>query len=78
MTFTREQREAIERAGSIAVTIDGIACVVLRADLYDQVRVVLGDGFSDDELRAMLARSAENSDWLDPSMDIYDEYDKQR
>lgn len=78
MTFTKEQREATERAGSLAVTIDGIECVVLRADLYNQVRAVLADDLTHDELRAMLARSAENSEWLDPSMDIYDDYDQHR
>ena len=78
MTFTKEQREAIERAGSVALTIDGIECVVLRADLYNHVRSVLSDDLTHDELRAMLARSAEHSDWLDPSMDIYDDYDKHR
>lgn len=78
MTFTKEEREAIEQAGSVAVTVDGIDCVVLRAEVYDRVRAVLTNSLDHDELRAMLARSAENSDWLDPSMDIYDEYDKHR
>ena len=76
MTLTKEEREAIERAGMVAVTIDGIDCVVVRADLYRQVRAVLTNKLHHDELRAMLARSAQNSDWLDPSMDIYDDYDK--
>lgn len=74
--FTKAEREALEHAGSVAVTIDGIACVVLRADLYNQVQALLANDLSHDELRAMLARSAEKSDWLDPSMDIYDDYDK--
>jgi 20S proteasome alpha/beta subunit len=34
MTFTKEQREAIEQTGSIAVSIEGLDCVVLRADVY--------------------------------------------
>lgn len=78
MTFTKEEREAIEQAGSVAVTIDGLDCVVLRAELYERARAVLANDLSHDELRAMLARSAENSDWLDPSMDLYDDYDKHR
>ncbi|HJT36438.1 MAG TPA: hypothetical protein VJ783_30730 [Pirellulales bacterium] len=78
MTFTKEELEAIEQAGSVAVTVDGIDCVVLRAEVYDRVRAVLTNSLDHDELRAMLARSAENSEWLDPSMDIYDEYDKHR
>lgn len=78
MTFTKEEREAIEQAGSVPVTVDGIDCVVLRAKVYDRVRAVLAKDLDRDELRAMLARSAENCDWLHPSMDIYDEYDKHR
>ena len=57
------------------VILSGIECVVLRADVYDRIRYVVSDDVvSHDELRAMLARSAEGSDWLDPSMDIYDDY----
>ena len=78
MTFTKEQRAAVETSGTVPMTIDGIECVVLRADLYDKVRTVISDGLSHEELRAMLARSAEGSDWLDASMDAYDEYDSHR
>ncbi len=78
MTFSKEEREAIEQAGSVALTIDGIACIVLRAEIYDRVRAGIANDLGHDELRAMLARSAEGSDWLDPSMDLYDEYDKHR
>jgi hypothetical protein len=78
MTFTREQREAVEASGVVPMTIEGIECVVLRADVYDKVRTVLSDGLTHEELRGTLARSAQGSDWLDPAMDIYDEYDKHR
>jgi hypothetical protein len=78
MTFTKEQREAIERKGSASMTIDGIDCVVLRADIYDKLESLWADDLTHEDLRAMLARSAEGSDWLDPAMDIYDEYDEHR
>ena len=78
MTFTKEQREAVETAGFVPMTIDGIECVVLRADLFGKVGTILPDGLTHDELRMMLARSAQGSDWLDPAMDIYDEYDNHR
>jgi hypothetical protein len=78
MTFTNEQRQALERQGCVAVTLDGIECVVLRSDAYNQVRAILADGLNHDDLRAMLGRSAENSDWLGSAMDIYDDYDNQR
>lgn len=74
MTLSKEERDAIEQSGSVALTVDGIRCVVLRADVYS----ALANDVDHDELRAMLARSAQNGDWLDPSMDIYDDYDKHR
>lgn len=78
MVLSAAEREALVHAGSVAVTIDGIACVVVRADLYGQVQPLWSNGLSHDELRAMLARSAEKSDWLEPCMDIYDDYDNNR
>jgi hypothetical protein len=51
---------------------------VSSLNVYEKVRTILSDNLTHDELRGMLARSAEASDWLDPAMDIYDEYDKHR
>jgi hypothetical protein len=78
MSFTKEQREAVETSGTVPMTIDGIECVVLRNDVYKKVCAVLPEGFTHGELQEILARSAQGSDWLDPVMDIYDEYDKHR
>jgi hypothetical protein len=60
------------------MTIEGIECVVVRADVHQRIQGLLSDGLSQTELRAMLARSAQGSEWLDPAMDIYDEYDRHR
>jgi hypothetical protein len=68
----------MEAGGSVPMTIEDIECVVVRRDVYEKVRIVLSDSLSHDELRGMLARSAQGSDWLDPGMDIYDDYDKHR
>ena len=78
MTFTNEQREAVATGASVPMTIDGLDCVVVRADVFAQARTVSLAGLTHDELRELLARSAQGSDWLDPAMDIYDEYDKHR
>lgn len=78
MTFTNEQREAVATGGTVPLTIDGIDCVVVRADLYARVQTVLANDLTHADLRDLLARSAHDSDWLDPAMDIYDEYDKHR
>ena len=38
MTFTAEQRQVIETTGIVPITIDGIECVVVRADLYERMK----------------------------------------
>lgn len=78
MTFTNAQREAVEKDGLVAITIDGIDYVVLRRDAYNRLKSTLAEGLGHEDLRSMLGRSAENSDWLDPVMDIYDDYDNHR
>jgi hypothetical protein len=67
MTFTEEQREALALGAAVPMTIDGIECIVVRADAFSY----------HDELRKVLSRSVEGSDWLHPDMDIY-EYDLHR
>ncbi|HEY3963751.1 MAG TPA: hypothetical protein VGM05_04285 [Planctomycetaceae bacterium] len=79
MILTQEQRTIVERGGNVPITLDGIPCIVVREDVFESVRNVIGTELGHDELRALLARSTEGSDWTtDPSMDIYDEYDKQK
>jgi hypothetical protein len=78
MTLTNQQLQAFQANGSVPVVIDGVDCVVVRADVFEKVKSILDDGLTHDELRAMLAHSAQNSDWLHPAMDIYDRYDEHR
>jgi hypothetical protein len=78
MSFTKEQRAVVESTGAVPMTIDGIPCVVLRADVFEEACGALPDGLTHDELRALLAASVQGSDWLSPEMDIYDRYDEHR
>lgn len=78
MTFTQEQRSAVEVGGNVVMKIDGIDCAVLRADVFEKVREVLAEELSHDDLRATLARSFTSSDWNDPAMDIYNNYDQHK
>ena len=52
---------------------------VMRADVYDRVRQLLYDDsdWTDDELRRMLAQSAEANGWNQPEMNAYDNYDEE-
>jgi len=48
--------------------------VLLRQDLYERVKSLLPDdaGWTEDELRGLLARSAAGNGWDEPGMDAYD------
>jgi hypothetical protein len=54
--------------------------VVLRKDVYDRVRRLLynDSDATPEELREMLARSAEANGWDEPGMEAYDRYDEER
>jgi|GEM_PF-1665284 len=76
MILTDEQKTIVESGGNVALMLDGIPCVIVREDVFANVRNVLGDELNHSDLRAMLVRGFETGDWNDPTMDIYDEYDK--
>lgn len=76
MTLTKEQRAAIEGAGNVQLVVDGIECVLIRSDVYDRIRGVLGDDWSHEEMLLALARSSKENGWDEPGMEAYDEYDK--
>lgn len=82
MMFTSGQRQAVESGGSLRMTIEGIECIVVRADLFEKARTLLTgeltddgltDELTDDGLRAMLAPSYPDS-WDHPEIDIYGDY----
>ncbi len=80
--LTPEQQQQLGEGRAVEVTDPETAqpYVVLRKDVYDRVRRLLYDDSeaTPDELRAMLARSAEANGWEEPGMDAYDRYDEER
>jgi hypothetical protein len=76
MTLTQEQRAAIEGAGNVRLCVDGMDCVLVRADVFERLQSVLGDDWTHDEMRAALARSSKENGWDEPGMEVYDDYDK--
>src|SRR5262249_10175792 len=46
MILTKEQRAALDQGGLVPLTIDGVSCVMLRADLLDRLErtVIYDDG----------------------------------
>ena len=77
-----EQRQQLDEGRAVNVTDLETAqpYVVLRKDVYDRVQRFLYDDSdaTPDELRGMLARSAEANGWDEPGMDAYDRYDEER
>jgi hypothetical protein len=76
MTLTKEQLATIATAGNVRVTVEGIECVLVRSDVFDRVRNILGDDWTHDEMRMALARSSNENGWDEPGMEAYDDYDR--
>ena len=79
MNLTEQQKVAVRSGEAVRVRDDDLECVVVRADVYDRVRELLyaDTDWTDDELRRVLAKSAEANGWNDPKMTAYDNYDEE-
>ena len=78
MNLSASEVLAIKGGASVPVILDDVECVVVRKDVYQQVQQLLdGDdgAWTANQLRAMLAKSAEANGWNEPEMDAYDHYD---
>jgi hypothetical protein len=79
--LTEEQRQQLENGKAVDVTDSHNAqhYVVLRKDVYERVRQLLYDdsGWTEDELRLQLARSARENGWEEAAMDAYDRSDEE-
>ena len=54
--------------------------VLVRKNVYDRIKGLLYDNgeSTDDELRLLLARSADANGWNESAMDDYDDYEAKR
>ncbi len=79
--LTEEQRQLLDSGKAVDVTDAQTAqrYVVIRQDVYERSRHLLFDDsdWTDDDLRSLLARSAEGNGWNEPGMDAYDRYDEE-
>jgi hypothetical protein len=67
-----EQRSQIEQQGVIHIE-DG-AFVVVRADLYERIRSLIGgEELTIDEQRHLLFELGKSVGWDDPSTDVYND-----
>jgi hypothetical protein len=80
--LTEQQRRRLQDGQAVGVTDPqtGESYVILPRQVYERVVGLLYDDtkVGDDELRLLLARSAEANDWDEPGMEAYDRYDEER
>ena len=81
MQLSMQQKQAIENGEAVRIDAEGIDCVLLRRDVYDQVRQRLGcdDGsLTAKERQFLLQQAAERAGWNDPEMSVYDDLDPRK
>ena len=79
--LTKEQRQELSGAEPVAIDPSTKETYVLvRKNVYDRIKALLYDDgeWTKDELRLLLARSAEENGWNEPGMEDYDQYDAHR
>ena len=79
--LTEQQRQELGVPEPIAIDPSTMKTYVLvRKSVYDRIKGLIHDSgdWTDDELRLLLARSADANGWNESAMDDYDEYEANR
>ena len=78
VTLSIEHRQALQSGQSVAVTevTSQLECVVLRADVFEQIKKLLPDFDPRDAYPALDEVMSE--DWNDPKMAEYDDYESRK
>jgi hypothetical protein len=79
VTLTNDQREALERGQALRVTDSETQMdyVLIRADVFDGVRVLVDDRpLSQEEKLAAIKAAGLRAGWDDPALDVYEQYRK--
>lgn len=81
IALTDEQRHQLDRGCAVEVTDSETSrpYVLLPREVYARMEHLLWNDSDSgaDELRYLLARSAEANGWNEPGMDAYDRYDEE-
>jgi hypothetical protein len=72
MNLTLEQQRAIDKGEAVPITVDGRECVVIRRDVYEQVKSFAHDEVDPEEAYPMIESILED----DPALDSYRRYKK--
>lgn len=71
MNLSMDQRTSLENGDPVIVQEDGLECVILRADVFKQLKAVGFDDWTPDEMRAIAERTFEDADSAGPIESIW-------
>lgn len=71
MNLTSEQRHTLQQGEAVPMMVDETKCVLIRNDVYEQLKELLDD-WDPRLLRRHLATMMAE-DWNDPVMNVYDQ-----
>ena len=78
--LTSEQIQAIQADPNVALRVidphNNEAYVIVRADVYEQMQLILKDEYQLRDTSVAQMRSALRAGWDDPAMDDYNNYDE--
>lgn len=76
MTLTHQQVEAVKHGDPIRISSPevGAECVLVRTDVYDQVRTVFDENLSMDQVGALVEQNMCEDDVHAPLLDSYQKY----
>jgi hypothetical protein len=67
MNLSSDQLRSLEHGDPVRVNEAGIDCILVRADVFDQIKRALSfDEWSDDEMRAIAERTFDDADSAGP------------
>ena len=73
MTLDIQQQKAIQQGQPVPIVVDGTECVLLRKDVFERVKQVIGDDALDaDTLYELLEATADDAQ--DPGLHLYQQY----
>jgi hypothetical protein len=69
-----QQVQSLHAGEAVESTVDGLACVVLRKDVYEQVKRVLDEDLTPLATARVIREACAEDDAGDPALDLYQHF----